>query len=396
MAAIALLAAAFVFAGCNFGGKPEAGMHENSQQIENPNAITISPNKVSVEKNGNYSSFTVAPANSGVDWIIKDQSKYKPGTSFKKGVLHVAADETASSLTVFARLAANTSIKSNEVTVRIMTPVYKTLYVSSEGSDSTGTGTEASPFKTIGKALTAVADAYASDEDWPGKTAGNAYQAEIVLLDAVAAPPLTEISGTAGQYPPLILSAATVPEADAGNITLTGDGSLLTVGANVTLTLRDITLKGKTNNAALVKVTNGGHLVLEAGAVIKENKNTSSNGGGVYVAYSDSPGTFTMNGGTISGNTAVFQGSNGYYGGGGVYVKQGTFTKTGDSVIYGDTDNDHSPGSIENTATSGDGGSYGHAVKAIKENNQSVKRDSMAGADVDLSCDSFSSNGAWD
>jgi hypothetical protein len=78
-----------------------------------------------------------------------------------------------------------------------------------------------------------------------------------------------------------------------------------------------------------------------------------------------------MSGGTISGNTASY--SNGH--GGGVHVYDGTFIKTGQSVIYGDTDTTHTPGSTENTAKSG----KGHAVAA-----GSKKRNTTAGTGVNL------------
>jgi hypothetical protein len=81
----------------------------------------------------------------------------------------------------------------------------------------------------------------------------------------------------------------------------------------------------------------------------------SARGGGVYSA-----GTFTMSGGTISDNTA-----SGYYYtyGGGVYVASVTFTKSGASVIYGDTDTTHTAGANENTARNTYSSSaYGHAV----------------------------------
>jgi hypothetical protein len=110
-------------------------------------------------------------------------------------------------------------------------------------------------------------------------------------------------------------------------ITLTtGTGSVITVGSGVTLTLRNITFKGlDNNNASLIKV-DGGTLVLENGAVITGNTNPASGGGGVFV-YS---GTFSMKGGTISGNKSTK--NEDYYGGGGVYVRSGTFEMSGGTI----------------------------------------------------------------
>jgi parallel beta-helix repeat protein len=108
------------------------------------------------------------------------------------------------------------------------------------------------------------------------------------------------------------------------DLTGTAKGSLITVGNGVTLTLKNITLKGLNeaeggNTAALIKVTSGGKLILGNGAVIRDNYNNDSSnyGGGVYV---DGSGTFTMEGGEISGNTVTQRG-------GGVYVlDSGAFT----------------------------------------------------------------------
>jgi hypothetical protein len=116
-------------------------------------------------------------------------------------------------------------------------------------------------------------------------------------------------------------------------VTLSGTGSLITVGNNVTLSLRNITLKGQgieegdpDNDRALVRVASGGKLELGTGARITGNKNAqvdsaNGSGGGVSVIG----GTFTMSGGEISGNTDGY----GTYGGGGVSVFSGTFTMRG-------------------------------------------------------------------
>jgi hypothetical protein len=76
--------------------------------------------------------------------------------------------------------------------------------------------------------------------------------------------------------------------------------------------------------------------------------------------------TFTMNGGTISGNKAASDG-------GGVYVASGTFTKTVNGIIYGDN---AQPGQ-KNTAGSGNG----HAVYV---NSGSLTRNNTAGTEVEL------------
>jgi len=92
----------------------------------------------------------------------------------------------------------------------------------------------------------------------------------------------------------------------------TQKGYLFTVGQYITLTLKDITLQGiSDNNTALIKVGQFGNLVLENGSKISGNTNTSTSalsddGGGVF-----SSGTITINGGEISGNSSQW--------GGGIY-----------------------------------------------------------------------------
>jgi hypothetical protein len=79
----------------------------------------------------------------------------------------------------------------------------------------------------------------------------------------------------------------------------------------------------------------GGTFTLNGGII--GGNSASINGGGVYV----SGGTFTMKGGTISGNTA--SGSRGFQPGGGVYIeKNGVFTMEGGTIS-------------ENTASNGGG-----------------------------------------
>jgi hypothetical protein len=132
-------------------------------------------------------------------------------------------------------------------------------------------------------------------------------------------------------------------------------GTLLTVGGGVTLTLRNVTLLGTSgNNAPLVRVqggklilgdgailtgnestgdaggvwVNGGELVLYNGAVIKGMK--AARGGGVLI---DTNGQFTMGGGIIGGEPASDGNrASGVNGGGGVLVADGIFDMLGGSI----------------------------------------------------------------
>ena len=108
-----------------------------------------------------------------------------------------------------------------------------------------------------------------------------------------------------------------------------GDNPIFEVESGVTLVLDNITLSSHWNfsdpdpanyaNAPLVKVNYGGVLVINDGTVITHNF-TNTDGGGVFVDR----GTFIMNGGVISGNNAK--------NGGGVYVNGGKFIMNGGTI----------------------------------------------------------------
>ncbi|GHV74066.1 hypothetical protein AGMMS49940_13680 [Spirochaetia bacterium] len=104
-------------------------------------------------------------------------------------------------------------------------------------------------------------------------------------------------------------------------VSLSSDDSLFTIRSGVKLVLdSNVTLQGLSgNNDSLVKL-HGGTLVMNDGSKITGNDNTSYGGGGVLVVE----GTFTMSGGTISGNTAPFSG--------GVNVVSGMFTMLGGTI----------------------------------------------------------------
>ena len=119
-----------------------------------------------------------------------------------------------------------------------------------------------------------------------------------------------------------------------------------------------------------VKVENEATFTMSGTAVISGNSGTY-NGGGVLV----NGGTFTMSGGTIRNNTSRQ--------GGGVYIGLGcTFDKTG-GIIYGDTDNTHTPGSNENTVPDNGGG----CAAWLTTPNGNRVRNSTAGVDDNMSWD---------
>jgi hypothetical protein len=165
-------------------------------------------------------------------------------------------------------------------------------------------------------------------------------------------------------------------------------GSIISVGDGVTLTLRNISLRGlAANTAPLVTVARGGTLILGDGAVIKDNTssidgggaavedggelildggaitgNTAENGGGVSV--SGSGAQFTVKSGTIAGNFA--KGAIGASGGGGVYVKSGGNFAMGGGTIS------------ENRAQTMGGGIFVKDAGAISISNAVIRNNTAA------------------
>lgn len=133
-----------------------------------------------------------------------------------------------------------------------------------------------------------------------------------------------------------------------------------------TLTIEDVVLQGPqigVNYSGGVNVWGGGHLIMRGSSSITSNR--ADRGGGVAV---NSGGTFTMEGGTISHNESLRNGSMLGYFGGGVYVgSEGSFTML-DGTIHDNAANSGGGvfvmgssfimqgGSIRNNISSGLGG----------------------------------------
>jgi uncharacterized repeat protein (TIGR02543 family) len=106
-----------------------------------------------------------------------------------------------------------------------------------------------------------------------------------------------------------------------------GNGSLLRIGDQQTLILRESSLVGKKDNiAALVTVLSGGSFTMRSGKISGNSITApSAYGSGVNVS-----GSFTMSGGEISGNSSITTISSF---GGGVYVyASGSFTMSGGEI----------------------------------------------------------------
>jgi len=108
-------------------------------------------------------------------------------------------------------------------------------------------------------------------------------------------------------------------------IRLQSHGIMFAIKPNVVFVLdNNITLQGHSGNNSHLVGVQGGTFKMNAGATITGNHKSRNDdgGGGVYI---DNNGTFTMDGGVISGNTAAW--------GGGVFVPSGTFTMNSGKII---------------------------------------------------------------
>jgi hypothetical protein len=218
------------------------------------------------------------------------------------------------------------------------------------------------------------------------------------------------------------------------SIFLSSDGSMFTIGADVTLVLENnVTLQGRSqNDKSLVRV-DGGVLRMNAGSTITGNI-THESGGGIYL-YA---GTFTMNGGTISDNTARSGGGVGVYrgtfnmndgtisdntandDGGGISVYDAAFNMRGGTITGNTAGNkgggvvlhysssvkfNKSGGTITGYVSDADNGNRamssqkggGHAVYSSWYSAKDIKRkDTTAGSSANLSLNNGSYTGAWD
>jgi hypothetical protein len=140
-------------------------------------------------------------------------------------------------------------------------------------------------------------------------------------------------------------------------VTLSGNGSLFTIRSGTFTLGNNITLQGhSSNNAPLVTLNNySANLVMNTGSKITNNTATvnyataynNAIGGGIYIYE----GTFTMHGGTISGNRVVStnSSSSSYNNstvramGGGVYIEDGSFIMNNGTITNNSAFSDKFP-----------------------------------------------------
>jgi hypothetical protein len=351
------------------------------------------------------------------------------------------------------------------------------LFVSDTGSNVTGNGSETAPYATVDKALTMIAAAY-SDLSWPVDPQSVPVPAHIRITGTITetgtANAMVQIGNPGSTsfyetYPPIILEGdgtlnaalqnrvLLVAWADVtlrGSLTLTGGGSDMPgagvmvggSGENGRFTMEGGTITGNQTSSSYcdgggVRVASG-EFIMKGGTISNNHTyDSSGNGGGVAVspgAPGDTP-VFTMERGTIIGNTSAGNGGGVYVedvaftmaegtiisdneatiGGGGVYVGGAngsfimsggtisgnttqnsgggvlldnatglTFRKTG-GAIYGDTNMLHDPGDPENTSATGNG----HAVFQV---GGGLKRNTNANETVSLDSAITGSGSGWE
>ena len=108
--------------------------------------------------------------------------------------------------------------------------------------------------------------------------------------------------------------------------TETHGGGGVSVGSSSTFTMNGGTISGNkaVSNGGGVRVCYGGTFTMNDGTI---SKNTATNGGGVYVSSDTRSSTFTMSGGTITKNNATY--------GGGVYMGDNTTFTMENGTITG-------------------------------------------------------------
>jgi hypothetical protein len=212
-------------------------------------------------------------------------------------------------------------------------PQDSTWYVSSNGNDS-GAGTDSSkPLASVQAALAKIRSAYRSGKWKAGESAVIVINGTITGSGSFGSnESMVDISG-AGNYPPIILKGDPVNGGVLNaNRSRTNEGRVLYI-ANNTVTLGDnLTLTGgyKLWGGAVCVGSPGsashGEFIMAGGEI---SGNTASLGGGVLLYK----GNMIMTGGTIKNNLTTDSYSNVMGSGGGVFLgEDNSFTMTGGTI----------------------------------------------------------------
>ena len=282
--------------------------------------VTITPSSASVE-NGEQYQFSATVSTDGdewydpsVTWSVNRENSY--GTYISDtGLLTVGIDETSPTITVTAMSVQDNS-KISSVTVSI---VYVEPKVAILFRDPT------TLYKDVESAVAAISGFETTEEN----------RARIILLDNI------DLTST------LTFNTGSITLDLNGNmLKQTGSGSVISIGEGADVILDDWISATTTHNYYVADsglwtfydgdlpeaAPEGAETGVVTGGVITGGNAT--NGGGVSVY-----GTFTMNGGTISGNEANSSaGYNSGYGGG-VYMSGNSTFKMNGGTISGNSAN---------------------------------------------------------
>jgi TolB-like protein len=280
----------------------------NSRAVPAITSVTVSPDSVSVGKGKTQQFEATVSGNNNPDltvaWTVTGNLSSKTNIN-EDGLLTVAVDEIATPLTVTATSTADQS-KNARAAVAVPGGI-SAINVSSVANWN-------SAINTI-------------------RNGGNnqTYIINVTGNVLVPAPPENEnIFGS--------VTGITVTIQGNGTLSLSVNGSLLHVGAGQTVVVKDVTLRGRSdNNAPVVRIMSGSIFRMEGKASLTGNGNR-----GIVVEGA----TFTMqDNASVTGNSKKRDGSFDDTGGGGVLVNNGNFVMQS-GTISGNSSHSNSGGGV--------------------------------------------------
>ncbi len=357
-------------------------------------------------------NISVANVQSGVYELTL--SFYKDATSFNNG--SVPLYECTEYIAVYPGLTTNkwtpgsaphiSSSGNFTLTAEcVKTFVYRKVYISQYGDDTSGNGTSERPFATVAKAMNHINQASGNLASTLGINASTPW--ELHVKGSPAGPTNTISSNALINVVPGINYLKIIGEGSGATISANSKGRVLYVAGSTSVTVENVTLTGGNTNqdGGGVHVARNGSLTLKSGTSITGNT-TSTKGGGIYCdgtltmeggtisannisgkgkgVYIDEHGSFTMEDGSISSNISSNASGGGVYtcgtftmnggtisanqawGGNGVYVAGGTFTMTDGSISA-------------NTGASGSGAVYVDAGATFTMDGGSISGNLLTG-----------------
>jgi hypothetical protein len=236
----------------------------------------------------------------------------------------------------------------------VKTFVYRSVYLSSSGNDTTANGTSERPYKTVEAAMARLTELASTSIH----SISEATPWELHVVGTITA---TSISGNVFiDVPSSIGFLKIVGEGSGATLDANEKGRVLYVNNGTNVTIKNITLQkgkvtGEGNYGGGVYVEAGGTFTMESGTITGCN---ATDGGGVSVS---SGATFNMKDGTITGNTSTFTGgltllgtfnrdggtitgntSTGANNGNNIYIAanaNGSFPTSGGNAFYDDSSN---------------------------------------------------------